>query len=168
MYAIGAPQGLELSLSEGLVSGLRKDGGTTYIQTTAAISKGSSGGGLFDAQGRLVGITTMYVEGAQALNFAVPAEQIASVPELSRVTPARSPVTRAAAANVVDEAAAAADAAADAAAEAAADTMPARRDSRWMYVTKSSDGGVVLLDRKTVRSSGSDVTAWWKIEYRSP
>lgn len=84
VYAIGAPQGLELSLSEGLVSGLRKDGGTTLIQTTAAISKGSSGGGLFDAQGRLVGITTMYLKDSQALNFAVPAELIASVPQVQR------------------------------------------------------------------------------------
>jgi S1-C subfamily serine protease len=57
VYALGAPEGLELSLSEGLVSGLRKFEGVSLIQTTAPISHGSSGGGLFDAQGRLIGIT---------------------------------------------------------------------------------------------------------------
>jgi S1-C subfamily serine protease len=53
VYAVGAPQGLELSLSEGLISGLRLFEGVRVIQTTAAISAGSSGGGLFDDRGRL-------------------------------------------------------------------------------------------------------------------
>lgn len=73
VYAIGAPRGLELSLSNGIVSQLR--GGTPpLIQTTAAISPGSSGGGLFNKDGRLVGFTTMYIEGGQNLNFAMPVE----------------------------------------------------------------------------------------------
>ena len=45
-----------------------------YLQTTAAISPGSSGGGLFDASGNLVGITTMTLRGTQNINFAIPAE----------------------------------------------------------------------------------------------
>jgi len=96
LYAIGAPQGLELSLSEGLVSGLRKDGDTTLIQTTAAISPGSSGGGLFDERGHLVGITTMFLKDSQALNFAVPAEMIALVPSVGNkgAHPAPSMPTR--------------------------------------------------------------------------
>ena len=43
VYAVGAPRGLELSLSDGIVSQLR-GGPPPYIQTTAAISPGSSGG----------------------------------------------------------------------------------------------------------------------------
>lgn len=75
VYAVGSPSGLEFTLSSGLVSQLR--GGTPpIIQTTAAISPGSSGGGLFDTQGRLVGITTFQVENGQNLNFALPAEWI--------------------------------------------------------------------------------------------
>jgi S1-C subfamily serine protease len=58
VYAIGAPEGFELTLSEGLISSLRRLEGAQIIQTTAPISSGSSGGGLFDAQGRLIGITT--------------------------------------------------------------------------------------------------------------
>jgi tetratricopeptide (TPR) repeat protein len=78
VYAVGAPQGLELSISEGIVSQLR-GGPPPFIQTTAAISPGSSGGGLFDAEGRLVGLTALYLEGGQNLNFALPVEWIAAV-----------------------------------------------------------------------------------------
>jgi cytochrome c-type biogenesis protein CcmH/NrfG len=77
VYALGAPQGLELSLSEGLISGLRLFEGRRVIQTTASISAGSSGGGLFDDRGRLVGITTCFANEGQNLNFATPVERIA-------------------------------------------------------------------------------------------
>jgi serine protease Do len=77
VYAIGSPQGLELTISEGIISSLRMvpDAGTV-IQTSAAISPGSSGGGLFDSSGRLIGITTFQSRSGQNLNFAVPAEWI--------------------------------------------------------------------------------------------
>jgi tetratricopeptide (TPR) repeat protein len=81
VYAIGAPQGLELTLSEGLISSLRPYEGSQYIQTSAAISPGSSGGGLFDDQGRLVGITTFYLAEGQSLNFALPVDWIAELPK---------------------------------------------------------------------------------------
>jgi len=84
VYAVGAPQGLELSLSDGIVAQLR-GGPPPLIQTTAAISPGSSGGGLFDGEGRLVGLTTLYVEGGQNLNFAMPVEWIGEV-KLGRKT----------------------------------------------------------------------------------
>lgn len=76
VYALGAPEGLELSLSGGLISGLRKFEGVSLIQTTAPISHGSSGGGLFDEQGRLIGITTFAVKDGQNLNFAIPTELV--------------------------------------------------------------------------------------------
>ena len=70
---IGNPLGLEQTVSEGIVSGLRTtEKGQAVIQTTAPISPGSSGGGLFDAVGQLVGLTTFTLEGSQNLNFAVP------------------------------------------------------------------------------------------------
>ncbi len=78
VYAVGAPQGLELSLSEGIVSQLR-GGPPPIIQTTVAISQGSSGGGLFNAEGELVGITTFYLKEGQSLNFALPVEWIGEV-----------------------------------------------------------------------------------------
>ena len=78
VYAIGAPAGLELSLSRGIVSQLRSASGkqsAPLIQTDAAISSGSSGGGLFNQAGELVGITTFKWRG-ESLNFAIPSEWI--------------------------------------------------------------------------------------------
>jgi S1-C subfamily serine protease len=74
---IGTPQGLELTVAEGLVSSKRSHKGSRLVQTSAPISHGSSGGGLFDAQGELLGITTFYFAGGQNLNFAVAAEEFA-------------------------------------------------------------------------------------------
>ena len=78
VYAVGAPQGLELSLSDGIVSQLRGSP-IPLIQTTAAISPGSSGGGLFDSEARLVGLTTLYLKDGQSLNFAMPVEWLADL-----------------------------------------------------------------------------------------
>jgi len=79
VYAIGAPEGFELTLSEGLVSGLREAATGQYIQTTAPMSEGSSGGGLFDDRGRLIGITSFVFSAGQNLNFAAPAEWAAEL-----------------------------------------------------------------------------------------
>jgi hypothetical protein len=85
VYAIGNPKGLELTMSAGLVSSLRRnvDGQLVLIQTSAAISGGSSGGGLFDDEARLIGLTTIgSVTGdAQNLNFAVPSDWVRELPQ---------------------------------------------------------------------------------------
>lgn len=73
VYTVGAPSGLDLTLGEGIISSLRASNGLRYIQTTAPISPGSSGGGLFDSRGNLIGITTFLVRDAQNLNFALAA-----------------------------------------------------------------------------------------------
>ncbi|SFP98601.1 Trypsin-like peptidase domain-containing protein [Nitrosomonas cryotolerans] len=75
VYAIGSPRGQENTLSQGLLSGKRKIKGISYLQTNASISSGSSGGGLFDQYGNLVGITTMMLKDSQALNFAIAIEE---------------------------------------------------------------------------------------------
>ena len=76
VYAVGAPQGFDFSISNGIVSQLRILAGESapLIQTNAAISPGSSGGGLFDSQGRLVGLTTWKIREGENLNFAVPVD----------------------------------------------------------------------------------------------
>ncbi len=88
VYAIGAPEDLELTLSEGLISSLRPHEGSAYIQTSAAISLGSSGGGLFDDQGQLIGITTFYHAEGQNLNFALPVDWIGELPKRAQSTSA--------------------------------------------------------------------------------
>jgi hypothetical protein len=65
---------LELTVSNGILSGVRtveKEGGK-FLQVTAPISHGSSGGPLFNMAGEVVGITSMYFEGGENLNFAIP------------------------------------------------------------------------------------------------
>lgn len=78
LFALGSPRGLELSISSGVLSGLRNFEGRNWVQTTAPISPGSSGGGLFDAYGNVVAITTIGWVGDdrrnQGLNFAIPAD----------------------------------------------------------------------------------------------
>jgi S1-C subfamily serine protease len=74
VYTIGSPSGLENSLGQGIVSGLRHLVGQRVVQTTAQISPGSSGGGLFDKSGNLVGITTFKLQESEGLNFAIAAE----------------------------------------------------------------------------------------------
>lgn len=72
VYAIGSPQGLQNTISEGIVSNSHYEGGVRYLQINAPIDHGSSGGALFDAYGNLVGITTSGIGNTQAnLNFAV-------------------------------------------------------------------------------------------------
>ena len=82
VYALGAPKGFELTLSNGLVSALRRDDSRQLanIQTSAPISHGSSGGGLFDVDGRLIGITSSGVDDGQNLNFALPVSWVRELP----------------------------------------------------------------------------------------
>lgn len=76
VYAIGAPRGLTLTLTDGLLSAKR--GG--LLQVSAAVSPGSSGGGLFNDLGQLVGITTLHLKDSQQLNFAVPVSWVLALP----------------------------------------------------------------------------------------
>lgn len=76
IYTLGAPLNLELTLSDGLVSSMRRDeqGQLHYIQISAPVSHGSSGGGLFDEEGRLIGITSAIFASGQNLNLAIPVQ----------------------------------------------------------------------------------------------
>ena len=80
VYAIGSPLGLQSSITQGIISNPRREEyGTTYIQTSAAISSGSSGGALLNQYGEVIGITTAgYVYG-QNLNLALPISYIVGV-----------------------------------------------------------------------------------------
>ena len=72
VVAIGSPLGLLNIVSEGIYSGIFVDDNTRRILFSASISSGSSGGALFDENGKVIGITcATYTEG-QNLNLAVP------------------------------------------------------------------------------------------------
>ena len=95
VYAIGTPAGLEGTVSTGSISNpVQEIGGQSYIQFTAAISPGSSGGGLFDEDGTVIGITAALIASpnAENLNLAVPINTYRSVltgaaNELTRKSP---------------------------------------------------------------------------------
>lgn len=72
--AISNPQGLDASVSAGIVSGYRQADGFRLIQTTAPVSPGSSGGPLFNMTGNVIGMVASQIDSSQGqnLNFAVP------------------------------------------------------------------------------------------------
>ena len=102
VYAIGHPLGLRNVLSEGLVSGLGDpDRGQDFIQTSAAISPGSSGGPLMTADGVVVGVTTATVRGAQNMNFAMTAGRVRRLLGRPRANPPL-PLSKASSGRVAD------------------------------------------------------------------
>ena len=73
--AVGCPLGLDFSVSRGVVSAIREtEGGTSLIQTDVPVNPGSSGGPLFDREGRVVGIVKAAARGADRIHFALPIE----------------------------------------------------------------------------------------------
>jgi S1-C subfamily serine protease len=79
VVAIGAPLGLESTVSEGIVSALRNIGTMRIIQTTASISPGSSGGPLLNEYGKVIGLTTSTERNGQSLNFVVSAKHVSEL-----------------------------------------------------------------------------------------
>jgi hypothetical protein len=76
IYAIGSPNGLTGTISEGIVSSIRNMEGIEMIQITAPISPGSSGGPVLDNNGNVIGIAKGTFSSGQNLNFAVPSKLI--------------------------------------------------------------------------------------------
>lgn len=81
VVAIGSPLGLEGTVSDGIISALREDGPNKWIQTTAPVSHGNSGGPLLDLQTNVVGVITWGVDLqlGQNLNFAAPSDEVKSI-----------------------------------------------------------------------------------------
>jgi S1-C subfamily serine protease len=85
VFAIGHPYGLGYVLSTGIISGLGTALGAAalmqdrVIQTSAAINPGNSGGPLVDTEGRVIGINTAILAGAQNIGFAIPINQAKTI-----------------------------------------------------------------------------------------
>lgn len=103
VLAVGNPQGLENSVSEGIVSAVRtvgefpeqlrrelmedgRDEADTLIQFTAPISPGSSGGPLLNGSGEVVGIVAMGVRAADNVYFAIPTSEVKRYIALGHIT----------------------------------------------------------------------------------
>jgi len=76
VYAVGNPQGLEGTFSQGIVSGIRTVKSDRLLQITAPISPGSSGGPVLNSRGEIIGVAVATFRGGQNLNFAVPVEYL--------------------------------------------------------------------------------------------
>lgn len=77
VFAIGAPLGLERTLSRGVISTTQRNfEGLTYIQTDTQINPGNSGGPLFNLEGEVIGVTNMGIPLGEGLNFAIPVRYV--------------------------------------------------------------------------------------------
>ena len=72
VVAIGNPLGFGDTVSDGLLSAVRKLPQITLLQISAPISHGSSGGPVFNDHGQVIGVSALVVAGGQNLNFAIP------------------------------------------------------------------------------------------------
>jgi S1-C subfamily serine protease len=79
VFAVGNPQGLEGTFSQGIVSSIRETDGGKLLQITAPISPGSSGGPILNDAAQVVGVTVATYRGGQNLNFAIPASRLATL-----------------------------------------------------------------------------------------
>jgi hypothetical protein len=87
VYAVGNPQGLEGTFSQGIVSSIREVGTDKLLQITAPISPGSSGGPVLNAKSEVIGISVATFRGGQNLNFAIPSDYLKTL--LGKAGPAK-------------------------------------------------------------------------------
>lgn len=86
VYVISSPQGIENTISDGILSGIREiDSKRKVLQITAPVSAGSSGGPVFNKNGEVIGIATFLIEKAQNLNFAMPINLIKDKVSLKKI-----------------------------------------------------------------------------------
>ena len=78
VYVVGNPRGWEGTISDGIVSSIRGEGNNKWLQTTAPISPGNSGGAVLNSRGEVIGVATLSYRAdyAQNLNFAVPSNYL--------------------------------------------------------------------------------------------
>lgn len=88
VYAVGSPEGLEGTFSQGIVSGIREVGTHKLLQITAPISPGSSGGPVLNGRGEVIGVSVATFRGGQNLNFAIPSSYLKTL--LSKTGPAKA------------------------------------------------------------------------------
>ncbi len=72
VVVISNPEGLERSVTNGLISGTRELEGTKFLQISAPISPGSSGGPVFNDKGEVIAVVRAFLSEGQNLNFAIP------------------------------------------------------------------------------------------------
>lgn len=98
VYSLGSAQGAELSVAEGIATGVREEkaGSVERIETTASSPAGFTGGGLVDSRGELIGILA-FSRAGDTLSLAVPVryvKDLLALPEGTLPKPTASPLLR--------------------------------------------------------------------------
>ena len=78
VMAVGSPLGLSGTVTVGIVSGFRSLEGSDYVQFSAPISPGNSGGPVVDSRGRVVAVASAKLvgDGVEALSLAIPVQTV--------------------------------------------------------------------------------------------
>jgi len=74
VIALGNPLGLSFSVTEGIISGLNREGSNeipAYIQIDAPLNRGNSGGPLINKKGKVIGINNFKIQGGENIGFAL-------------------------------------------------------------------------------------------------
>jgi hypothetical protein len=93
VIVIGSPEGLQGTVSEGIISAFREN--RSMIQITAPISHGSSGSPVIDENGQVIGVATLVAQEGQNLGFAIAVEEVEralAAPRVAIETPSKPPL----------------------------------------------------------------------------
>lgn len=85
-YVIGAPKGYDFSISDGLISQIRKVDGLLQYQLSCPISPGSSGSPVLNQRGEVIGIASWTKADAQNVSFAIPTQEFTRLKVSQRAT----------------------------------------------------------------------------------
>lgn len=151
VFAIGAPIGLEKSVSDGLVSQVHKIRGIPFLQISCPISSGSSGGPVLNTKGEIVGMATLTLtlQSSQNLNFAIPSpalktfieygkdrDIIQNLPvfQTERQTPQKPSKSKS--------------------------QSPTTFEDRYVHMSTEEDGTKTLLDTRSIKQTDQIVSFW--------
>ena len=89
VMAVGSPLGLSGTVSVGVVSGYRSLDGSDYMQFSAPISPGNSGGPVVDGRGRVVAVASAKLvgDGVEGLSLGIPVQTVCAALVVCGVTP---------------------------------------------------------------------------------
>jgi len=79
LYLYGYPRATGMAFSQGRVQALHAFKNSLVIETSADLTEGASGGGIFDDAGKLMGLATFFSAGHSGRNYAIPADWISGL-----------------------------------------------------------------------------------------
>jgi serine protease Do len=92
VVVVGSPLGLEQTLSDGVVSAVRRVSGAKLLQISAPVSPGSSGSPVINMRGEVAGVAFLQVIKGQNLNFAVPGSRALALQRKAAARTAPTPL----------------------------------------------------------------------------